>query len=299
MSTPAYIHDDAYHADIGPHVFPISKYRLVRDGLVAAGVVREDEVLRPEPLTDQDLLLVHTPAYLDDLRHLRWTHRTRASEIALTNELIAAYRLASGGTLLAGREALARGRAMNLGGGFHHAFPDRAEGFCYLNDVAIAVRRLQRDGLIRKALIVDCDLHQGNGTAFIFRDDPAVFTFSIHQENLYPVKQPSDLDIGLPDFAGDEEYLSHLERHVPRLLEAFGPDLVFYLAGADPFMRDQLGLLALTFDGLRRRDELVIGGCVARGIPVAVVLAGGYAAEVRDTVRIHVTTGLVLAQAER
>ncbi|MBI4507819.1 MAG: histone deacetylase [Chloroflexi bacterium] len=297
MTPPAFVHDDAYHAEIGPHVFPISKYRLVRDGLDAAGVVRDDAVLRPEPISDEDVLLVHSPAYLDDLRHLRWTHRTRASEIVLTDELIAAYRLASGGTLLACREALARGRAMNLGGGFHHAFPDRAEGFCYVNDVAVAVRRLQRDGLIRRALIVDCDLHQGNGTALIFRGDPRVYTFSIHQDNLYPVKQPSDLDIGLPDFTGDEEYLGHLERHVPRMLDELHPDLAVYLAGADPFMRDQLGMLALTFEGLRRRDELVIGGCVGRGVPVAVVLAGGYAEDVHDTVRIHVATGHVLAQA--
>ncbi|MBI2322726.1 MAG: histone deacetylase, partial [Chloroflexi bacterium] len=142
-----------------------------------------------------------------------------------------------------------------------------------------------------------CDLHQGNGTALIFRGDPRVYTFSIHQDNLYPVKQPSDLDIGLPDFTGDEEYLGHLERHVPRMLDELHPDLAVYLAGADPFMRDQLGMLALTFDGLRRRDELVIGGCVGRGVPVAVVLAGGYAEDVHDTVRIHVATGHVLAQA--
>lgn len=297
MTDPAYVHDDGYHADIGPHVFPISKYRMVRDGLVAAGVVRDDAVLQPAPISDEDLLLVHTAAYLDDLRNLRWTPRTRSSEIVLTREIIAAYRLATGGTLLASREALARGRAMNLGGGFHHAFPERAEGFCYINDVAVAIRRLQCDGAIRRALVIDCDLHQGNGTAFIFRTDPSVFTFSIHQENLYPVKERSDLDIGLPDFAGDDVYLSHLEQHVPRLLDELRPDLVAYLAGADPFMRDQLGLLALTFEGLQRRDELIIGACVARGIPIVVTLAGGYAADIHDTVRIHVTTGQVLAAA--
>lgn len=297
MPRPAYVHDDGYHADIGPHVFPISKYRLVRDGLVAAGVAPDAEILRPEPLGDEDLLLVHSPAYLDDLRHLRWTARTRSSEIALTEDLLSAYGLASGGTLLACREALPRGRAMNLGGGFHHAFPERAEGFCYVNDVAVAIRRLQRDSLIRRALVADCDLHQGNGTAFIFRRDPTVFTFSIHQERLYPIKESSDLDIGLPDFAGDEEYLGHLERVVPRLLDEFRPDLVLYLAGADPFLRDQLGLLTLTFEGLRRRDELVITACVGRDIPVAVVLAGGYAEDVGDTVRIHVTTGIVLAES--
>jgi acetoin utilization deacetylase AcuC-like enzyme len=297
MTYPAYVHDDGYHAEIGPHVFPISKYRMVRDGLVAAGVVRDEAVLRPEPISDEDLLLVHSAAYLDDLRHLRRTPRTRDSEIVLTEQIVAAYRLATGGTLLAAREALARGRAMNLGGGFHHAFPERAEGFCYINDVAVTVRRLQRDAAIRRALIVDCDLHQGNGTAFIFRSDPSVFTFSIHQENLYPVKERSDLDIGLPDFTGDDEYLGHLEQHLPRLLDDFRPDLVAYLAGADPFVHDQLGLLTLTFEGLQRRDALVIGACVRRGIPIVVTLAGGYAEDVYDTVRIHVTTGQVLAAA--
>lgn len=293
---PAFVYADDYHADIGEHVFPISKYRLVRDGLVEAGVVTPEAILAPQPIAYEDLRLVHTEEYLQDLREQRWSERTLFSEIALTRELIEAYFLATGGTLLACREALQRGRALNLGGGFHHAFPARAEGFCYVNDVAVAIRRLQKDAACQRAFIVDCDLHQGNGTAYIFRQDPSVFTFSIHQQNLYPVKQRSDLDIGLADFTGDAEYLGHLRRVVPRVLDEFRPDLVVYLAGADPYQGDQLGSLQLTIEGLRQRDELVIGECRQRRVPIAVALAGGYALNIFDTVTIHINTGLVLSK---
>jgi acetoin utilization deacetylase AcuC-like enzyme len=179
---------------------------------------------------------------------------------------------------------------MNLTGGFHHAFPDHAEGFCYVNDVAVAIRKLQLERRIKRALVVDCDLHQGNGTAYIFRGDPDVFTFSIHQEKLYPVKQRSSLDIGLPNLAGDAEYFGHLERHVPRIMEEFRPDIVFYLAGADPYEGDQLGSLRLTMKGLRRRDELVFKECAGRAVPICVVVAGGYAFHAEDTIQIHCNT---------
>ncbi len=179
---------------------------------------------------------------------------------------------------------------MNLSGGFHHAFPDHAEGFCYTNDVAIGIRRLQRDRQVSKFLVVDCDLHQGNGTAHIFQEDPDVFTFSIHQENNYPIKRKSDLDIGLANRTDDATYLAHLHRHVPRMMDDFAPEFVIYLAGADPYEYDQLGGLSLTIDGLQERDEFVIGECVRRDIPVAVLLAGGYAVNTDDTVTIHCNT---------
>ncbi|HID20312.1 MAG TPA: histone deacetylase [Methanophagales archaeon] len=185
---------------------------------------------------------------------------------------------------------MADGIAVNLGGGFHHAFPDHAEGFCYTNDIAIAIRQLQHERAIRKAAVVDCDVHQGNGTAYIFQNDPSVFTFSIHQENNYPVKQESDLDIGLDDYTNDSEYIRHIQRVLPQILEEFQPDFLLYAAGADPYMDDQLGGLSLSIDGLKRRDKFIISGCVTRGIPIAIVLAGGYAVKTDDTVEIHCNT---------
>ena len=199
--------------------------------------------------------------------------------------------LCAGGTLRTAQAALRDGAAVHLGGGFHHAFPDHGEGFCLIHDVAIAIRMLQRERAIRRALVVDLDVHHGNGTAAIFSGDDTVFTFSMHQQNNYPAwKPPSDLDLGLPDATGDQDYLALLERHLPVILDRHGPDLVVYLAGADPYERDQLGGLALTIDGLRRRDAYVLGTARSRGLPVAVTLAGGYAANERDTVEIHVNT---------
>jgi acetoin utilization deacetylase AcuC-like enzyme len=245
------------------------------------GILTADDFMEPRIATAEDLLLVHTKEYVHDLMSMLWTERTYASELPLTE---------AGGTILACQKALDCRVAMNLSGGFHHAFPDHAEGFCYTNDVAIAIRRLQRDNRVRRFLVVDCDLHQGNGTAYIFRTDPDVFTFSIHQENNYPVKQKSDLDIGLADRTDDATYLAHLREHVPRIINDFAPEFVVYLAGADPYKDDQLGDLSLTMDGLRRRDEFVIGECVQRNIPVAVLLAGGYAVNTDDTVAIHYNT---------
>jgi acetoin utilization deacetylase AcuC-like enzyme len=180
-----------------------------------------------------------------------------------------------------------RGAGINVGGGFHHAYADMASGFCYINDLAVAIRVLQRDGLVRRAAVVDCDLHQGNGTAVIFQGDPDVFTFSIHQENLYPVKERSDLDIGLDDFTEDEEYLVRLEGALPRVLDEHRPEIVLYQAGADPYREDQLGSLRLTVQGLERRDRLVLEGCARRDIPSVVTLGGGYARKVSDTIAIH------------
>jgi acetoin utilization deacetylase AcuC-like enzyme len=180
---------------------------------------------------------------------------------------------------------------VHLGGGFHHAFPDHGEGFCLINDVAVAIRMLRRDRAVGRVLVVDLDVHQGNGTAAIFATEPEVFTFSMHQENNYPAwKPPSDLDLGLEDGVEDEEYLGLLERHLPDILDNHRPDLVFYLAGADPYAEDQLGGLSLTLDGLRRRDAAVFLSCRQVGTPVAVTLAGGYARREADTVAIHVAT---------
>ncbi len=287
---PAFVYSPKYDVDAEGHVFPFTKYKLIKKRLVEEGLVGEEEFMEPEAPPDEDLLLVHTQAYLDDLRNLRWTARTIRSELPLTHEIVQGFVIAAGGTTLAGREALNRGVSVHLGGGLHHAFPDHGEGFCYINDIAVGVSRLKREGLIERALIVDCDLHQGNGTAVVFQNDPSVFTFSIHQENLYPIKERSDLDIGLSDFAGDEEYLGELRSNVPGLIENHRPDLVVYAAGADPYKEDKLGTLQLTIDGLKARDELVLGEFRKRGVPAVVVLAGGYAWDTKDTVEIHLNT---------
>ncbi len=285
----AVVHAWEYRCDIGPHVFPTEKFERVREQLVQNGDVADAEILVPPPASREDLLLVHTPEYLEDLEQLRWTPRSACSELPLTAEIVNAYVLAAGGTTLAAREAVHRGVGINLGGGFHHAFADLASGFCYINDLAVAVRVLQRDGSVARAAVVDCDLHQGNGTAHLFRDDASVFTMSIHQENLYPIKQQSDLDIGLDNGTGDEEFNRQLAGGLERVW-AHRPQIVLYQAGADPFEDDQLGALRLSFAGLETRDRLVLEGCAARDIPVVVTLGGGYARRVSDTVRIHTQT---------
>ena len=290
MGLPApVVFSPEYECEIGPHVFPTQKFRLVRDGLIAAGLLEGVDVVCPEAAPREDLLLVHTAEYLEDLDQLRWTARTRMSELPLTAGVVRAYVLAAGGTTRAAREALSRRFAVHLGGGFHHAFADLASGFCYINDLAVALRVLMRDGRIARAAVVDCDLHQGNGTAHVFRDDPAVFTFSIHQEHLYPVKERGSLDIGLENGAGDEEFNRRLADALPRVWE-HRPEIVLYQAGADPYEDDQLGALRLTIDGLLERDRLVLEGCAAHGIPAVVTLGGGYARRVSDTVRIHQNT---------
>jgi acetoin utilization deacetylase AcuC-like enzyme len=283
------VYSDDYYGDLQGHIFPIEKYKMIYAVLEAEGCL--GSVLKPEPATRKQLELVHTPEYLDDLYAARYTPRTLASEMAISPEIVRGFLTAAGGSVTAVRAAIKNGGpAMNDGGGLHHAFPDHAEGFCYINDVALAIRVAQDEGLARRFAVIDCDLHQGNGTAFIFADDADVFTFSIHQENLYPVKQKSDLDIGLPDSTGDDVYLGHLRRAVPEILDRHNPEAVVYVAGADPYEGDQLGTLRLTFDGLIERDRFVLGECKNRGLPVAILLAGGYAYDTNDTVRIHVNT---------
>ncbi len=292
MANVRIVYSPAYEADIGPHVFPTSKYRLVRESLIAGGEADPADFVEPEPAPRADLELVHTPAMLDDLASLRWTESTRHSELPLTCEIVQAYAMAAGGTTLAARMALDGPHLIvpHVGGGFHHAFPDHAEGFCYLNDIAVAIRVMQRDGRVRRAMVVDVDLHQGNGTARIFADDPDVFTLSIHQENNYPPKQKGDLDIGLDDHAGDAEYLAALGAHWPAVADRHKPELLIYVAGADPYLDDQLGSIKLTLDGLRRRDESVLAAAAERRIPTVIVLAGGYARKPRETVEIHAET---------
>lgn len=284
-----YVYSPAYYADFGPHVFPVEKYRLLYAALREAGEP-DERFAEPAPASRRELELVHTPAYLDDLQACRWTERTRWSELPLTPEIVRLFVLSAGGTILASRLALERSWAMHLCGGFHHAFADRAEGFCYVNDLAVAVRVLQGEGTIARAAVLDCDLHQGNGTARIFQDDESVFTFSIHQRDLYPEKERSDLDIHLPDGTGDAPYLAHLRRVLPGILERARPDLVLYQAGADPYRDDQLGGLALSLEGLYERDRLVFEACAAAGVAVAGTLGGGYARRVADTVAIHAGT---------
>jgi acetoin utilization deacetylase AcuC-like enzyme len=280
---------DAYEVDLFGHVFPVEKYRLIRDEILKRGIATESDFVEAAPADNRDLELVHTHEYVDDLTNLRQSHRTMRSELALTREIADAYIISAGGTVTASELALADGVCVHIGGGYHHAYPDHAEGFCYLNDVAIAVARLKRDGAVSRIAVIDCDLHQGNGTAFIFGRDPDVFTFSIHQENNYPPKERSDLDIGLPDGADDDLYMQELGV-VSRILDNHKPEMVFYLAGADPFADDKLGGLGLTKQGLRCRDRFVFGETGSRHIPVCVVLAGGYACDVRDDVDIHVGT---------
>lgn len=285
----AVVHSNAYRCDIGVHVFPVVKFERIRERLVRAGELRDADVIEAPAATREELLRAHTPEYLEDLTHLRWTPRTMWSELPLTEEIVRAYTHAAGGTLRAAREAMTRGFAVNIGGGFHHAFADRAEGFCYLNDLAVAARGLQHEGGARRVAVVDLDVHQGNGTAGIFKHDDSVFTLSIHQEHNYPVKEPGDLDVGLENGTDDAAYARELARALERVW-AFAPDLVLYQAGADPYREDMLGGLALTIEGLAERDRMVLEGCAARGIPAVVTLGGGYARQVEDTVAIHTHT---------
>jgi acetoin utilization deacetylase AcuC-like enzyme len=282
-----------YYADIGEgHVFPIRKFELVRDRLLMEGTLAPAEIIEPQPAPVADVLLVHTEDYVTRLRAGSLTPRElRRLGLPWSKALVRRSFLATGGTLAAARAALSTaGIASNLAGGTHHAFPDHGEGFCVLNDVAVTIRALRRDKLIERAAVVDCDVHQGNGTATIFEGDASVFTFSVHGAKNYPVfKARSSLDVELPDATGDETYMHTLAEHLPRVF-AHRPDIVFYLGGADPYAGDKLGRLSLSIAGLRARDEFVLSECLAQGVPVATVMSGGYAADINDTVEIHCNT---------
>ena len=287
------VYSKDYAVDIGDHVFPTSKYNLIKERLKRQSPFRDRIVfVRPDPVSDEDILAVHQKAYLDKLR-LGTLSKEEIFRIELpySKELVHAAVLCCGGTIAAARTAIAGRIGIHIGGGFHHAFPDHGEGFCVLNDIAVAIRAMMRRGGIRKALVIDCDLHQGNGTAAVFSGDPSVYTFSIHQENNYPFFKPgSNCDIGLRDRAGDKEYLAVLRDRIPKIVSDFKPDMILYVAGADPFKDDRIGGLALTKEGLLARDDFIYAQAVHYGIPIAVVLAGGYAAREEDTVDIHYAT---------
>jgi len=314
------VYSEDYYLPIGAHVFPAEKYRRIHQKLVESHVAEPSDFVTPQPASDMDVLLVHTPQYVLKLKTGTLTAREELEmEIPYSPELVRAFWLAAGGSMLAADHALNDGVAVNIGGGFHHAFPDHGEGFCMIHDVAIAIRRMQKDEKIRRAMTIDCDVHQGNGTAVIFGagartlGDPLpsrapglspfrpakvdsvhaadVFTISLHQENNYPAwKPPSSIDVDLPDEIGDDDYLAWLDNAISSGLRQFDPELICYVAGADPYCEDQLGGLSLSIEGLKRRDELVFRMAKTRGIPLMVTLAGGYARIVDDTVTIHCNT---------
>ena len=322
------VYSDDYYLPIGSHVFPSEKYRCIHDRLLASGIAEPSDFVAPPPATDEDVLLVHTPRYVEKLKTGTLSAMEELElEVPYSPELVRAFWLAAGGSVLAADHALDDGVGISIGGGFHHAHPGHGEGFCMINDVAVAIRRMQRDDRIRTAMTVDCDVHQGNGTAVIFSGprtpsdqqpstlasvlDPArhtgrpappgmrprsvhaedVFTISLHQQNNYPVfKPPSSLDMNLPDGLGDGEYLAALGDALSLGLGRFQPELICYLAGADPYCEDQLGGLSLTIEGLKKRDALVFQIAKAERIPVMVTLAGGYALKLEDTITIHCNT---------
>ena len=293
------VYHDRYDLKLGAHVFPSQKYRLVHDKVIADQIPAPDDFLAPQPASDADILRVHSQDYVYKLKNgsLSAAEILRM-EIPYSKELVEACWLAAGGSILAGQRALADGWSASIGGGFHHAYADHGEGFCVIHDVAVAIRRLQFDRAIETAMVVDTDVHQGNGTASIFGGDGDVFTLSIHQENNYPYPKPaSTVDIDLPDGIGDEDYLSILEKHLRAAFHDFKPQVLFYVAGADPYREDQLGGLALTMEGLARRDALVFDYARRHGVPVAITLAGGYARNVGDTVKIHANTILAARNA--
>ncbi|NUO96291.1 MAG: histone deacetylase [Gemmatimonadaceae bacterium] len=279
------------------HRFPVEKYAMLRERVVAEGIVAAERVLDPAAATDDMLRLVHTADYVGRfVRGAMSEAELRRLGFPWSAALVERSRRAVGGTVAAARHALAHGAAMNLAGGTHHAFPDHGEGFCVFNDVAIAIRLLHAEGLVRRVAVIDLDVHQGNGTHAIFAGDPAVYTFSMHGRRNYPFeKVAGTMDIDLEDGTEDAEYLARLGAALPRVLHAAQPDLVVYLAGADPHERDRLGRMKLTFAGLERRDGMVLASCREVGLPVAVVIAGGYGARIEDTVAAHVATARIAA----
>ncbi|HEY2547584.1 MAG TPA: histone deacetylase [Candidatus Acidoferrum sp.] len=286
------VYHRGYDLNLGEHVFPSQKFRLIAETLVRERLAAAEDFLTPAAAADEDMLRVHTADWVHKLKTGTLTaSEIMKLEIPFSREAVEACWLAAGGAILAAQSALRDGFGCNLGGGFHHAYPGHGEGFCAIHDVAVAIRRLQADGAIRKAMVVDTDVHHGNGTAAIFADDESVFTLSIHQLNNYPAyKPPSDVDLDIDDRVEDDEYLGVLIPAVQSALDEFQPELLFYVGGADPFCEDQLGGLMLTKKGLKERDRRVFEEARRRGIPVATALAGGYARRVEDTVRIHVNT---------
>jgi acetoin utilization deacetylase AcuC-like enzyme len=293
------IYHEGYYLNLGPHVFPSEKFRLIRDRLLTEGFAAPEDFVTPEPAPDEDLMLVHERGWIQRLKTGTLSYEEILQlEIPYSPEMVRAFCLAAGGTTLAARLALDEGVGYNVGGGFHHAFPGHGEGFCAINDIAVAIRKLQHEQRITRAMVVDCDNHHGNGTAAIFAGDSSVFTLSIHQYNNYPaVKPPSTVDVHLSDGVGDEEYLERLSAAYRFPIHGFHPELLVYVAGADPYCEDQLGGLDLTLDGLKRRDRLVIETALRESAAVVVVLAGGYAINLEDTITIHANTAKAAKEA--
>ncbi|MCB1172347.1 MAG: histone deacetylase [Leptospiraceae bacterium] len=286
---PVFVYSENYNLDMGPHVFPAIKFGVLHERLRSDRRFRKHDFVEPVKATRSEVENVHSSDYVSDLLELKHSSRLLRSELPLTSEIVEAFFWACGGTLLAAREALRVGRAMNLGGGFHHAFRNQAEGFCYLNDVAVAIRTLIREDRIARALIIDLDVHQGNGTARIFRFDRRCYTFSMHEENNYPQKKErSNLDVPLPTAITDEEYLRLLEQSLEKIAQSYEPDLIFYLAGVDVYRLDRLGGLSLSREGIAQRDKMVAR--FMPEVPLVTVLAGGYAVNDMDTVDLHLQT---------
>lgn len=290
---PVFVYSENYNIPLEGHVFPAIKFSLIYKKLKEDPRFQAHKFFEPVPATYEQARLVHTKDYLEDLKYLQFSKRVYRSELPLNKDIIDAFFLATGGTILAAELALDIGRAMNLSGGFHHAFADHAEGFCYLNDVAIAIRVLQKNKKIKKALVIDLDVHQGNGIAKIFQKDKNVFTFSMHEEKNYPIKEKSSLDVGLDTGIKDDEYLKLLEENLIYIKKKFKPDIIFYVAGVDPYEMDRLGGLCISKEGLKKRDIMVRE--FMPQVPIVVVLAGGYAMNTDDTVFLHVQTAEVMA----
>jgi len=286
-------YSDRYYCYIGEgHKFPITKYSRVRDRLVADGTIVAGEIAEPTPAPDDDLVLAHTWDYVKRLTAGELTAReVRRLGFPWSEALVVRARSAVAGTLLAARRSLVDGYAGNLAGGTHHAFPDHGEAFCTLNDFAVTIRALRREGLVERVAIVDCDVHQGNANAEIFAADADTFTFSMHGAGNYPLfKKKSSLDIELPKGTDDEEYIRALDSVLPGLLHLFKPDLVLYQAGVDPHENDRLGTLGLTLDGLARRDRFVFEACKDAGVPVVSAMGGGYGRDMEVMVEAHCNT---------
>jgi acetoin utilization deacetylase AcuC-like enzyme len=292
------VYHEQYDLNLGAHVFPSQKFKLIAEKLAKDGIANREDFVRPERASDEDILRVHTKDWVHKLKTGTLTLCEQMKlEVPYSKELVEAFWLAAGGTIAAAEAALRDGFGCNIGGGFHHAYPGHGEGFCAIHDVAVAIRRLQHDRQIGKAMVIDTDVHHGNGTAAIFAKDETVFTLSIHQLNNYPAHKPaSSLDLDMEDGVEDEEYLNALFPAVQKSLEKFRPEMVFYIGGADPYRDDQLGGLDLSMTALKARDKGVFEEARKRKIPVVTALAGGYARRVEDTVQIHVNT--VLAARE-
>ena len=287
------------HIDIGNHVFPTIKYPKIHQRLIKTGIAKTNDFVEPAPANIADLLLIHTPEFIAKLREGTLSaQELEIMEFPYDPSFFDVLRICVQGTIDASLDALNRGIGIHLGGGYHHAYPDHGEGFCIVNDLAITTKKLIKEKRIAKAMIVDCDLHQGNGTAAALRGDSSIFTFSIHERDTYPFEsEQSSLDIGLPGGTRDQEYLTTLQSHYPQVLDSVKPDLVIYQAGADPYKEDMLGSLELTMAGLKQRDQYIIGQARKRKIPLAVTLGGGYALDVEEVVSIHAETIKVAIEA--